>query len=209
MRIIFKMVIFGFKVFTYEPVHDKTNKMTCAPSEDSGQPGHPPSLIRVFAVRIEETLCPKLPNERTAKTLIRLGECPGWSESLLGAQVILLVCCAQAHIYVSGQSAIWVHRWTWHTYCMCSRDDCEEFSKQRTWRSHAFYNYWIIRMTFSQCTIKLTWFSLINFASLINTPTLFCGKRWQNATNIGIRTTEFLIHVFAQNLSQKHQSWDL
>ena len=34
-----------------EPLHDKTNKMACAPSEDSDQPGHPPSLIRVFAVR--------------------------------------------------------------------------------------------------------------------------------------------------------------
>ena len=28
--------------------HDKTNEMACAPSEDSAQPGHPPSLIRVF-----------------------------------------------------------------------------------------------------------------------------------------------------------------
>ena len=28
---------------------------------------------------------------RTAKTLIRLGECPGWSESSLSAQIILLV----------------------------------------------------------------------------------------------------------------------
>ena len=37
---------------TYEPAHDKTNKMTSAPSEDSDQPGHPPSLIRVFAVRL-------------------------------------------------------------------------------------------------------------------------------------------------------------
>ena len=36
---------------TYEPQHYKTNKMTCAPSEDSNQPGHPPSLIRIFAVR--------------------------------------------------------------------------------------------------------------------------------------------------------------
>ena len=36
---------------TTEPAHDKTNKMACAPSEDSDQPGHPPSLIRVFAVR--------------------------------------------------------------------------------------------------------------------------------------------------------------
>ena len=33
-----------------EPAHDKTNKMTCAPSEDSDHSGHPPSLIRVFAV---------------------------------------------------------------------------------------------------------------------------------------------------------------
>ena len=30
--------------------HDKTNKMTYAPSDDSEQPGHPSSLIRVFAV---------------------------------------------------------------------------------------------------------------------------------------------------------------
>ena len=33
-----------------EPQQDKTNKTTCAPSEDSDQSGHPPSLIRVFAV---------------------------------------------------------------------------------------------------------------------------------------------------------------
>ena len=35
---------------TFEPPHDKTNKMICAPSKDSDQPGHLPSLIRVFAV---------------------------------------------------------------------------------------------------------------------------------------------------------------
>ena len=35
----------------YEPPYDQTNKMTSAPSEDSDQPGHPPSRIRVFAVR--------------------------------------------------------------------------------------------------------------------------------------------------------------
>ena len=33
-----------------EPQHDKTNKMTCAPSEDSDQAGHPPRLIRVFSI---------------------------------------------------------------------------------------------------------------------------------------------------------------
>ena len=35
----------------FQPFHDKTNKMICAASEDLDQPGHPPSLIRVFAVR--------------------------------------------------------------------------------------------------------------------------------------------------------------
>ena len=39
---------------TVEPHRDKTNKMACAPSEDSDQPGHPPSLIRVFAVRLKK-----------------------------------------------------------------------------------------------------------------------------------------------------------
>ena len=44
-----KAVVF---VETYiEPVHDKTNKMTCVPSEDPKQPVHPPRLTRVFAVR--------------------------------------------------------------------------------------------------------------------------------------------------------------
>ena len=34
--------------------HDKTNKMTSVPSEASDQPGHPPSLIRVFAVSMKK-----------------------------------------------------------------------------------------------------------------------------------------------------------
>ena len=33
-----------------EPQHDKTSKMTRAINEDTDQPGHPPSLVRVFAV---------------------------------------------------------------------------------------------------------------------------------------------------------------
>ena len=37
---------------TFEPQHDKTNKVASAPSKDSDQPGHPLSLIRVFAVAI-------------------------------------------------------------------------------------------------------------------------------------------------------------
>ena len=33
----------------YEPGHSISYKITCAPNEDSDQPAHPRSLIRVFA----------------------------------------------------------------------------------------------------------------------------------------------------------------
>ena len=42
--------------FIVEPEHDKRNKMTCAPSEDSDRLGRQPSLIRVFAVRMKKHL---------------------------------------------------------------------------------------------------------------------------------------------------------
>ena len=38
----------------YEPPRDRTNKVACAPSEDSDQPGHLPSLIRVFTVHMKK-----------------------------------------------------------------------------------------------------------------------------------------------------------
>ena len=42
---------------TYEPARDKTNKMACAPGEDSDQPGHSPSLIRVNAQADQSLRC--------------------------------------------------------------------------------------------------------------------------------------------------------
>ena len=81
----------------YEPPHDKTNKMTYAPSEDSDQPGHPPIVIRVFAVRMKKVWvlsCPLSAQRR----LIRLGGCPGWSEYSLGAQSLCWFCHEAARI---------------------------------------------------------------------------------------------------------------
>ena len=48
--------------YNNELPRDKTNNMTVHPasSEDSDQPGHPTSLIRVFAVRPMGSLRPKL-----------------------------------------------------------------------------------------------------------------------------------------------------
>ena len=41
----------------FEPPHDKTNKMACAPIEDSDQPEHPPSLSSLRCPH-EESLGP-------------------------------------------------------------------------------------------------------------------------------------------------------
>ena len=94
---MFKDTYIHIQVFQYlqlELPHGKTNKMTRASSKDSDQPGHPPVLISLRCLH-EQALGSWLPIKPTAKTLIRLGECPGSSESLPGAQVILLVlpCC--------------------------------------------------------------------------------------------------------------------
>ena len=71
----------------------------CAPSEDSDQPGHPPSLIRVFAVRMKKhwVLSYAL---SAARSLIRLGGCPGWSESSLGAHSFYWFFHVVVHMYI-------------------------------------------------------------------------------------------------------------
>ena len=73
-----------------EPPHEKTNKMTSAPNETSNQPGHPPSLTSVFAVRKKKPWVLSYPLSEQRR-LIRPGGCPGWSEFSLDAHVTLLV----------------------------------------------------------------------------------------------------------------------
>ena len=82
---------------SFEPPRDKTNKMACAPSEDSDQPGHPPSLIRVFAVRMKKPWV--LSYSWSAQPgLIRLDGCPCWFESSPGTQPFCWFC-HEAAIY--------------------------------------------------------------------------------------------------------------
>ena len=56
----------------------------------------------------EESLGPYLPIERTAKTLIRLGGCPGWSESSLGAHPLCWFCHEAAQFYVTIRKIIFL-----------------------------------------------------------------------------------------------------
>ena len=78
----------------YEPPRDKTNKMAVH-SEDSDQSGHPPSLIRVFAVGMKKPWVFSYPLS-AQRRLIRLGGCSGCSESSLGAQSLLRWFCHEA-----------------------------------------------------------------------------------------------------------------
>ena len=68
----------------FELQHDKTNKMTCMPSNDSEQSDQS-SLVLNGKLRTQGLFV------QTAKTLIGLHRCPGWSEPSLGTQVILLI----------------------------------------------------------------------------------------------------------------------
>ena len=44
---------------------------------------------------------------RTAKSLIRLGGCPGWSESPLGAQSLCCFCHVAAHLHILQSVNFW------------------------------------------------------------------------------------------------------
>ena len=92
-------------VFRNWTQHDKINKITCAPSENSDQPGHLPSLTRVW--RNPGSLA--IHWAHRAKTLIRLRGCVGWSDSSLGAHTFLLVlsCCGSFLVLLfSGVSSV-------------------------------------------------------------------------------------------------------
>ena len=88
----------------YEPQYVKTNKVACAPSEDSDLP----SLIRVVAVRMKKLWVFSYPTEHTVRTLADLS-------LSLGTQVILLVllCCGsyyEFHVHWHSRPFIWKYQ---------------------------------------------------------------------------------------------------
>ena len=87
----------------YELQHDKTNKMTCLPCKDSDQPGHPPSLIRVFAVRMKKAWVLSKPLSAGQWLWSDWVDVKGWSESSLGARhfvgFVILWLISTSHQY--------------------------------------------------------------------------------------------------------------
>ena len=76
----------------YEPAHDKTYNKTFVTRKDSDQPIYIyiyiPSRTTVLVYSSGQSWCCSR-HIRSAKTLIRLRGCAGWSESSLVAQVLL------------------------------------------------------------------------------------------------------------------------
>ena len=81
------------KVSPTDELSRSTTKPTqwfqCAPNKDSNQPGCPPRLIRVSAVRMKNPWVLSYPLRAQRRLWWDSGW--GWSESSLGAQVILFV----------------------------------------------------------------------------------------------------------------------
>ena len=87
--VLFSIVIISFgkqKASLYEPRRDKNQQSDCAPSEYSDQPVHPPSLIRVFAVRMKKAWVLSYPLSAQRRL---------WSD---WADAVLLFCHLAAHM---------------------------------------------------------------------------------------------------------------
>ena len=95
--------------YIIELPHYKTNKIACAPSEDSDQPGHPPSLIRVFAVCMKKYGILRS-HWAHSEDSDQTGQMPRLIWVYAGRTVILLVLSWGGSIVYSGQLIRFRHR---------------------------------------------------------------------------------------------------
>ena len=79
------------KELQYEPGHNISYKIACAPNEDKEQPVGFHRLISVFAVRLKTAWIPGYP-QIVLQKLIRLRGHTGWSESSLGTHAGNVAC---------------------------------------------------------------------------------------------------------------------
>ena len=71
---------------------------------------------------------------RTVKTLIRLGGCPGWSESSLGAHSFCWFCHVAAHMVLCSFPPLIALR-KWHLLQQCPLDICLATMWDATWQN--------------------------------------------------------------------------
>ena len=96
-----------------EPQHDNTNKMTCAPSKDSDQPGRPPRLISVFAVRMRKTCVLSYPLS-AQRRLISFGRMYRQIWVYAGRTCrLLLLSCRVSFWVVYNKEYVWLFEKRW------------------------------------------------------------------------------------------------
>ena len=95
----------------YEPPHDKTNKMASAPSEDSDQPGHPPSLIIVFAVRMKKAWVLSYPFSAQRRLWSDWADAQADLSLRWGAVILLVLSWGSSHIHVlnCARAQMWTY----------------------------------------------------------------------------------------------------
>ena len=71
----------------------------CAPSEDSDRPGHPPSLIRIFAVPTKKAWILSYPLSAQQRLWIQTGQMPKLIWVFAGRTLILLVLSCRGSYY--------------------------------------------------------------------------------------------------------------
>ena len=115
MPFLFYIVCHQLVNHIIEPLHDKTNKMTCVPSKDSDQPGHPPSLIRVLALRFMGSSGPSAASWGQGRLWLDLNLC--W------AHVILLVLsCGGSYQVATGEEVFELYFafiYSWYNWMTC------------------------------------------------------------------------------------------
>ena len=167
----------------------------CAPSEDSDQPGHPPSLIRVFPVRLMGSLAFFM---RTAKTLIRLGGCSLWSD-WADAQADLSLRWAHSHLVGFVMSRlIWRFVHPWQVILHEAKPEVNISCCGRTTRHITLTQQWIVPNSYFKKFLRKNHHHFIsvfpggNIACKGNTA----GLTWKNITNQNSKlATEWLTRV--------------
>ena len=147
--------------------------MACAPSEDSDKPGHPPSLISVFAASLKKARSLSYPLS-AHRGLWPLGGCPGWSESSLDAYAILLVLSRCGSFICLFSFVVW---------CNASES-----------RHSPNTNLTLIRFTLS-CVIQWLYQSK---SQLVIGPTACKSKKMNISTksNINVVTVLLILNLF-------------
>ena len=115
---------------------------------------------------------------QTAKILIRLGGCPGWSESSLGAHLVCWFCHVAAYLLII---LIYIIRYTWvqnKPYYREIRAPCEwkdnrgQMSDCRSWTRPSFYS------TIKIFCIRIRWEWLVIYCELsssLGPSDKYCG----------------------------------